>query len=209
MQYNGFFFKNYFLFLSHINQSHMKKLLLSALAVVAFGSTAQAQMDEFPIFGIKAGVNLSNFGGDVEDSDMATGFYAGVSLDIPMKGIFHLQAEALYSKEGADKLSVTYLRMPVMGKFYVGNNFNVQVGPVIGAKLSVEADLGDEELNSASERSFKALDYGAAAGLSYELPMGLVIDARYYLGLGDINSATIATDKITNNSIQLGLGYRF
>lgn len=201
MLFNEFFFKNYFLFLSHLNQSHMKKLLLSALAVVAFGFTAQAQMDEFPIFGIKGGVNLSNFGADAEDTDMATGFYAGVSLDIPMKGIFHLQAEALYSVEGADKQSITYLRLPVMGKFYVGNSFNVQVGPVLGAKLDAE----DKFVNKAT----KALDYGAAAGLSYELPMGLVIDARYYLGLGDINSVTDSTDKITNNSIQLGLGYRF
>lgn len=186
----------------------MKKLLFSTLAVMAFGFTAQAQMDEFPIFGIKGGVNLSNFGADAEDTDMATSFYAGVSLDIPMKGIFHLQAEALYSEEGADDLSVTYLRMPVMGKFYIGNNFNVQVGPVLGAKLSAKAELGDEELNSAAEKSFKALDYGAAAGLSYEFKMGLVVDARYYLGLENIVKSD-SSDKITNNSIQLGLGYRF
>ncbi|MCW4467441.1 PorT family protein [Flavobacterium sp. MFBS3-15] len=178
----------------------MKKLLLSAVAVMAFGFTAQAQMDEFPIFGIKGGVNLSNFGADAEDTDMATSFYAGVSLDIPMKGIFHLQAEALYSVEGADEASITYLRMPVMGKFYVGNNFNVQVGPVLGAKLDTE----DKYLNKAT----KALDYGAAAGLSYEFNMGLVVDARYYLGLADINRSE-STDKITNNSIQLGLGFRF
>jgi opacity protein-like surface antigen len=179
----------------------MKKLLLSAVAVMAFGFTAQAQMDEFPIFGIKGGVNLSNFGADAEDTDMATSFYAGVSLDIPMKGIFHLQAEALYSVEGADKASITYLRLPVMAKFYVGENFNVQAGPVMGAKLDAE----DKYLNKAT----KALDYGAAAGLSYELPMGLVIDARYYLGLADINNVNGSTDKVTNNSIQLGLGFRF
>ncbi|WP_294822416.1 porin family protein [uncultured Flavobacterium sp.] len=178
----------------------MKKLLLSALAVVAFGFTAQAQMDEFPIFGIKGGVNLSNFGGDVEDTDMATGFYAGVSLDIPMKGIFHLQAEALYSVEGADEASITYLRLPVMGKFYVGNNFNIQVGPVLGAKLDTE----DKYLNKAT----KALDYGGAAGLSFEFNMGLVVDARYYLGFEDISRGESAV-KTNNNSIQLGLGYRF
>lgn len=177
----------------------MKKLFFSALAVMAFGFSAQAQMDEFPIFGIKAGVNLSNFGGDA-DTDGATGFYAGVSLDIPMIGSFHFQPELQYSVEGADEQSITYLRIPAMAKFYVTNGFNVQIGPVLGAKMDTE----DKYLNKAT----KALDYGAAGGLSYELSSGFVIDARYYFGLEDINRSE-STDKVTNNSIQLGLGYRF
>jgi Outer membrane protein beta-barrel domain len=179
----------------------MKKLLFSALAVMAFGFSAQAQQDEFPIFGIKAGANLSNFAGDgADDTDGATSFYAGVTLDIPMIRSFHFQPELQYSVEGADKMSMTYFRVPAMAKFYFGQNFNVLVGPVLGVKMDTE----DKFLNKQT----KAMDYGAAAGLSYELNSGFLIEARYYLGLEDINRSNEA-DKITNTSIQLGLGYRF
>lgn len=177
----------------------MKKLFFSALAVMAFGFAAQAQEDEFPIVGVKAGVNLSNFDSDA-DTDGATGFYAGLSLDMALKGHFHFQAEMLYSKEGADKESISYIRIPAMAKYYFTEGLNIQLGPVLGARVDAE--------NKEVRQGSKALDYGAAAGLSYELRSGFLIDARYYMGLEDI-SRHDEGGKVKNNCIQLGIGYRF
>ncbi|AWH83661.1 hypothetical protein HYN59_00370 [Flavobacterium album] len=177
----------------------MKKLFFSALAVMAFGFAAQAQEDEFPIVGVKAGVNFSNFDSDA-DTDGATGFYAGISLDMALKGHFHFQPEMLYSKEGAKDQSISYLRIPAMAKYYITQGFNIQLGPVLGARVDAE--------NKELRKGTKALDYGAAGGLSYELKSGFLIDARYYWGLEDI-SRHDEGGKVRNNCIQVGLGYRF
>jgi len=178
----------------------MKKLLFSVLAITALSFSAEAQQDEFPIVGIKAGVNLSNYGADA-DTDGKTGFYAGVSLDIPCIGMFHFQPEILYSKEGADNdQGIDYLRIPAMAKFYFTEGLNLQVGPVLGAKIGTE--------NKYVNKATKALDYGVAGGLSYEFTPGFLVEGRYYLGLEDINKSE-TTDKITNTTIQIGIGYRF
>ena len=181
----------------------MKKLLLSAITFVAFGFAAQAQQDEFPVFGIKAGANFSNFGSDA-DTDSTTGFYAGVFLDIAEKGNFHLQPELLYSSEGAKDSDLGYVRIPVMGKYYITPGLSVLAGPSIAAKINAK----DYDVN----KMVRNIDYGVEGGLAYEFDFGIFIDARYYLGLANIYDATGDDDsnyKVTNNSIRVGIGYRF
>ncbi|MFL9843859.1 porin family protein [Flavobacterium rhizosphaerae] len=180
----------------------MKKTLLSAVAVFAFCFSAQAQQDDFPVFGIKGGVNFSNFGADA-DTDSTTGFYAGVLVDIPGKGNFHFQPEILYTSEGAKDSSLDYIRIPVMGKYYLTQGLSIQAGPELAVKIGAE----DKDVN----RSTRNLDYGVEGGLAYEFGPGIFIDARYYLGLANIyDSVDNEQDmKFTNNSIRVGIGFRF
>ncbi len=175
----------------------MKKILLSAVAVMAFGVAAQAQSEDMK-FGVKAGVNMTNFTGD-GDSDGATSFYVGGLVDLPVSGNFHVQPEILYSMEGADEASISYVRVPIMAKYYVMEGLSLQAGPEIAFKVATEDDLLDE--------ATKSIDFGIGAGLGYELPMGLMFDVRYNLGLSDISE--VEGFEIKNTGIQLGLGYRF
>lgn len=175
----------------------MKKLLLSVVAVMAFGYAAQAQSDEMK-FGVKAGANFTNFGGDVEDTDGKTGFYVGGLVDLPISGNFHVQPELMYSSEGADDLGIDYLRIPVMAKYYVMEGLSLQAGPEIAFKVSAD-DLIDE--------GTKSMDFGLGAGAAYELPMGLFFDVRYNLGLSDISDD--GPFEIKNTGFQVGAGWRF
>nr|WP_245895623.1 hypothetical protein [Flavobacterium album] len=52
----------------------MKKILLSAFAVMAFGVAAQAQDMKF---GVKAGLNIADQGGDAETDGSLTSFHVG------------------------------------------------------------------------------------------------------------------------------------
>ena len=174
----------------------MKKVFLTAVALFAFGF-ANAQADGVK-FGVKAGVNLTNFTGDVE-SDQGTGFYIGGLVDLAVSGNFHVQPELLYSVEGAKDASVSYLRIPVMAKYYVMQGLSLQVGPEIAFKIAAEDDFTDEVI--------KSMDFGIGAGAGYELPMGLMFDIRYNLGLANISEVEGAD--IKNVGIQLGVGYRF
>ncbi|MGQ2985108.1 porin family protein [Flavobacterium sp.] len=175
----------------------MKKILLSAVAVMAFGAAAQAQSEDMK-FGVKAGVNLTNFTGDF-DGDGATSFYVGGLVDLPVSGNFHVQPEVLYSMEGADKASLSYVRVPIMAKYYVMEGLSLQAGPEVAFKVGAEDDLMDE--------ATKSIDFGIGAGVGYELPMGLFFDARYNLGMSNISESDAVDFK--NTGIQIGLGWRF
>lgn len=174
----------------------MKKLILSAVAVFAFGF-ASAQQSEEMKFGVKGGLNFSNFTGDVE-SDGKTGVYVGGLVDIPVSGAFHVQPELLFSSEGADDASLSFIRIPIMGKYYLIEEFSLQAGPNIGFKVG-----GDDNADSIT----KSLDFGLGFGAAYELPVGVFFDLRYNAGLANIYDGDGA--KVGTSSFQIGLGYRF
>ena len=74
----------------------MKKILLTAAAVFAL-SYANAQDVKF---GAKAGLNLSNFTGDVENTSTKVGFQVGGFAEIKISEKFAVQPELLYSLQG-------------------------------------------------------------------------------------------------------------
>lgn len=172
----------------------MKKVLLSAVAIMAFGVAAQAQDMKF---GVKAGANFTNFGGDY-DGDGKTGFYVGGLVDFGISGNFHIQPELLYSNEGAEDASLDFIRIPVMAKYYLMEGLSLQAGPEIAFKVG-----GDEGIDEGT----KSLDFGIGAGVAYELPMGVFFDARYNLGLANISDFDPVD--INNTGFMIGAGYRF
>ena len=172
----------------------MKKIFLTALAVFAFGSVSAQEVT----FGAKAGVNFSNFSGDA-DLDGTTGFYVGGLADISFSESFSFQPELLYSIEGAKDASLSYLRLPLMAKYNLSESFSLLAGPNIGFLMG-----GDEAIKDAA----KSLDYGLGLGTMYKLESGLFFEARYNLGLANINDDENDID-IKNTNIAVGLGYRF
>lgn len=174
----------------------MKKIILSALVVCAFTFT-NAQDKKGMAFGVKAGLSNSNFTGDFA-STATTGFYVGGLVDFSVSDKLHVQPEVLYSGEGAKDAKLNFLRIPIMGKYYVTEALNVQAGPEIALKAGGDASIKD---------MVKSLDYGIGFGAGYEMASGLLFDVRYNLGLANIYDGPIA--KVGTISIQFGLGYKF
>lgn len=171
----------------------MKKILLTVAAVFALGTASAQDMK----FGVKAGLVNSNLTGDA-DADAATSFYLGGLVDFTVSEKFHVQPELLYSMEGADDASISYLRVPVMAKYYVMDGLSLQAGPEFAFKISA-----DDSIDEAT----KSLDYGLGLGAGYELESGLFFDARYNLGLANISDVDAFDFGVS--SFQVGLGYRF
>jgi hypothetical protein len=181
----------------------MKKVLLSAVAILAFGF-ANAQDDAKSTssdmkFGVKAGYSSTNFTGDADGGDARGGFYIGGLVDFTVSEKFHVQPELMYSTEGADEAGVDYLRLPIMAKYYVAEGFSLQAGPEVAFKIAAEDDFVDEAV--------KSIDFGLGFGAGYELASGLMFDARYNLGLSNISD--IDGFDFGNAGFQIGLGYRF
>lgn len=209
----------------------MKKVFLVA-AVAVFGvSTTFAQAD-FRM-GAKAGVNFAKLtGDDLEDADGRTGFHVGGLVEIPVADKFSIQPEILYSQQGLqtkedfegltfeDKLILDYINIPVMAKFYLTDEFSLEGGPQFGFRAKAELESSIEGDDSASETidakdSFSSFDLGAGLGAAYRLPMGVFFQARYVLGLSNVNDAGndsedgFVEDDLTNSVLSLSVGYKF
>jgi opacity protein-like surface antigen len=186
----------------------MKKIVLSALALFAFGfaNAQDAKGDQGVRFGVKAGADFTNFTGDGE-WDGKTGFYVGGLVDLTVAENFHVQPELLYSMEGAEvdvegataDYGVSYIRIPVMAKYYIMEGLSLQAGPEIAFKIGTAEDYADEAI--------KSMDFGLGIGGAYELASGLMFDVRYNLGLSNVSEDD--TVDVKNTGIMLGLGYRF
>jgi len=176
-----------------------KTLLLLIFSCLSFHLMAQFSL------GLKAGANISKVDG-VEDAKNYTNFNAGV-FGLFKLTKFGIQPEVLYSGQGYktddNELKAVYLNIPVMVKFYIVGGFNIQAGPQYGILLSAE-DKDGEDIKD----DFKSSDMSAAFGLGFDAPFGLVFDARYVMGLSDINDVDGANDALKNKVIQLSIGYK-
>ncbi len=183
----------------------MKKILLLAVVTVLGFTDVNAQEIQF---GIKGGLNLASVSGDnTEDIDVVTSFNFGILSEIPVSDKFSFQPELMYSGQGYSfnekTIALSYLNLPLMGKYYLTKGFSVEAGPQIGYLFNAENEETDVK------DSFNSFDFGVNFGLGYKLDNGLNFGARYNLGLTDINNLDNSSNKNKNGVFQLSVGYFF
>lgn len=187
------------------NQIYMKKFLLLAVVTVLGFTSVNAQKIKF---GVKGGLNFATISGDnTEDIDLVTSFNFGVLSEIPLSDKFSFQPELMYSGQGYsfndNVVALSYLNIPLMGKYYLTKGFSVEAGPQIGFLLAAK----NEKTNVKD--SFNTFDFGVNFGLGYKLDNGLNFGARYNLGLTDINNVDNSSIKNKNGVFQVSVGYFF
>lgn len=198
----------------------MKKILLTAVAVVMCVGGAFAQLSMGP----KVGLNVSSVTGD--GTNYRAGVNVGVFANYRINNLLAIQPEFLYSMQGAafDDVPVLtktlessytshYIDIPVLLKVYPWRGLNVQVGPQFGFCVDDEykVKLGGEELSTNDlkkygyDKSAQTFDFSIALGLGYEFDFGMTIDARYNFGLTNIYEEGDAK----NTLLMISLGYKF
>ncbi|RKR09269.1 outer membrane protein with beta-barrel domain [Flavobacterium sp. 90] len=183
----------------------MKKILLLAVLTVLGFTNVNAQKIKF---GVKGGLNFANISGDnTKDADLVTSFNFGVLSEIPISEKFSFQPELMYSGQGYsfndNTVALSYLNVPLMGKYYLTKGFSVEAGPQIGFLLAAK----NEKINVKD--SFNTVDFGVNFGLGYKLDNGLNFGVRYNLGLTDINNVDNSSIKNKNSVFQVSVGYFF
>jgi len=174
-------------------------------------------------FGVKAGVNGSDFRTGNDNFEMKLGYLLGIYANLRLSERVGFQPELVYSNQGAATndidVNLNYLNIPMMFKLYVTPAVNLQLGPYIGfivdKRLTSDLDNLDKD---DIEDSFKGLDVGLAGGINFEAAGGFNVGVRYAYGFSDVNKgydqtvggSAISFDSDASNSIiEFALGFTF
>jgi len=177
----------------------MKKLMIAAIALFV-GTTAFSQSIDL---GIKAGANFSTLS-DASGLSNKTGLQAGVFGGVKFSDKFGIQADILYSQQGADtdlgKFDLNYVNVPVVVKYYLFHGLNLQAGPQFGFVV-------DDNISKVFGEIVKAekSDVSGIVGAGYDFPFGIRVDARYNFGFTDV----IEGSDGKNSVYSVALGYSF
>ena len=181
-------------------------------------SLTKAQSGIRPNFGIKVGAQASKLGQPIINWDSRYRWHIGLLAHLPIAEHVAVQPELIYSAQGAEhittatetELELGYLNVPILFQYVTNWGFRFQAGPQIGILLDAKRKVNGAK--SGVSNSFKKVDLGAIAGISYKMKAGLGFDARYVYGLTNIakdnNSVGLGTD-LKNLVIQVGVFYEF
>lgn len=220
--------------INQLKMKTMKKLSIAFVMIFGFSQFMVVQAQDIK-FGAKAGLNLANMSGDVEDNSIKLGLHIGGMAEIKISETFAVQPELLYSAQGYNhahgNLALNYLVLPIMAKFSITENLTLEAGPQFGYLLSAKDkydDLEDEDFpaitakNSASSKTqaslastvdvkdyFKSFDLGGAIGASYLLNNGMNLSVRYIMGLSNTIKYDESDFKFKNSVFQFSVGYYF
>jgi len=187
-------------------------LLISVIAINQTQAQVQASL------GIKGGVNFASL--DVTNAqatwDGRTGYHIGAFALFKVTA-FAIQPELIFSQQGSTvkfngqdfDANFSYVNVPVIAKFYLPLGLNLQLGPQFGFLTSAESDFNPVNAQGGTDLKeyYKNSDVSLGMGIGWDLPFKLTIDARYNLGLTEINdNASLTATK--NQVFQLSLGYK-
>ena len=209
----------------------MRKMFFSCI-LISFTLASYAQGIGF---GLKAGANFANVS-DVSslNNDTRTGFMLGAFFSPAFSGkkIFGYRTELIYSEQGYDfstqsatgKVKLNYLMLPQLTTINITRLVQLQ----LGAQISFLLDASVDSTSSSSSVSpfqkaidyYNRLDYGLAGGIELHPYKGLLLNARYNLGLSNNNRSGDPLNLLPayippkgtgfkNNVVQLSAGYRF
>lgn len=180
-------------------------------------SFANAQQTRF---GVKGGLNLSNWaGGDVSDTKALVGFHVGGFAEIKIIEKLAIQPELLFSTQGTKfdggaflgdfDVKTNYLNIPVLAKYYIVEKFSVEAGPQLGILLSAKSNGEDVK------DGFKTVDFGFNLGAGYHFTDNVSVNLRYTIGLSpladnaDIENEGDYYDSAKNSVLALSFAYKF
>lgn len=184
----------------------MKKLLI---VMITLGLTSQGFAQGID-FGIKAGVNFSSIS-DATGLDNRTGFVAGVFAGGKLGDKLGIQADLLYSQQGAEfsggEFNLDYVNVPIVLKYFVTNVIHVHGGPQFGVLVNDNVTVLGEVINDIGTKDF---DLSGVVGVGLDLPMGIRLDGRYNFGLSDVlDDPELEENNGKNSVITLSVGYSF
>ncbi|MDR2949594.1 MAG: PorT family protein [Prevotella sp.] len=199
----------------------MKKMQVVWLLIMALSlfGTSLMTAQILPVkFGIRGGVNLSDYGGDMKDVKSALRYQVGFTADLGLTENIYLQTGLDFLTKGGKykpetgkevKYNPIYLQLPVHVAYKMkvapGTKVVVNAGPYAAYGLGGKAK-GEEKEDIFGKDGFKRFDFGVGAGLGVEFGI-LALNVGYDWGLANISE--IKDVKVKNKSAYITLGLKF
>ena len=196
----------------------MKKIILSAIAVLSLGLMTQAQIN----VGIKAGRNFS-----IQDrsdasvsqlfsSESFKGFHVGLIAETEILPHLFLQPQLLYVKTGSKfttkendwtKLTLKTLEMPVNILYKVDTRFGklfAGAGPVLSYGIGGKLEQNESRTNPYGDAGeYKRFDISGNALAGVEFRNGFFCSVNYQRGFRDISKTSA---EVKNRSMSISVG---
>ena len=219
----------------------LKKISVLSCAVLLLMGTWEVKAQSNnpgPKFGIKGGVNLSQFYVDqpnAEDENMKTGVHFGVFGKIPIANMLAIQPEVLYSNVGSKityggsgvedflgiepgevRFNLNYIQVPIALAVNVGP-LNIHAGPYLSYLVSANikdlktSDLNSNNITDLETGDFNRFDYGLVGGVGFDV-QNVTIGVRYNYGLQEVGKSDFAgalTNDSKNSVGQIYVGFGF
>jgi hypothetical protein len=198
----------------------MKKNLIIILFVVPVISFCQ--------IGIKAGLNFANVtNASSINSSNQSGFMIGLFIAPPAKSIVSSCTELIYSRQGYDyksgsntgTVNLEYFVLPQLMGINITKYVQLQLGGQLAYLLNAKVDSsgsGGSTGYGALMDYYNRFDYGFAFGAEIHPFKGLLIGARYNIGLGKLYKSaqsgqmpTFSAADAKNNVVQVFAGWKF
>ncbi|MEK6782145.1 MAG: porin family protein [Bacteroidota bacterium] len=197
----------------------MKKIIVLSVGLLIASIMSYGQVEVS--LGLKGGLNLAklDISSGASNIDNRTGFHGGAFALFKLTKI-GIQPEILFSKQGANFTANTtdveanfdYINVPILLKLYLAAGLNLQLGPQFGFLTTSELVSTTSGITTTEDiKSFldKKYETAVAVGLGWDLPFGVTLDARYNIGLSDVE-VTNSTPPVSfkNQVIQISVGYK-
>ncbi|HAC20757.1 MAG TPA: hypothetical protein DCF91_01505 [Porphyromonadaceae bacterium] len=186
-------------------------LLLVAMVAASFGAKGQDNLS----FGPKIGLNVS----DLTNGDYSArvGMNVGIFAQYRFNNSWAVQPEILYSMQGAKTkgmlggpnytCKIDYISVPILAKFYATQGLSFGIGPQVAFRVKADAGSGTFGNGETLKDKTNPVELAAAVGAAYDFPFGIVLDARYTIGM----TKTFKSDfwEGHNSVFQFSVGYKF
>ncbi|MCI9846465.1 porin family protein [Flavobacterium pectinovorum] len=172
-------------------------------------------------FGIKGGVNMSNFyNEDADDKNMLFGFNAGLYATLPISDFVAIQPELLFTTRGSEleynglvsgstKFKLNYIELPLLVRVNLTKNFNIHAGGyasyLVSSKITGEGDIDFEQ--EFDTDNFNKFDAGIAAGVGLDFNP-ISVGLRYNYGLTTFIKDGDNSSDLKNTNFSLYLSYK-
>lgn len=200
-----------------------KKITLSILALIPF--LVQAQI------GIKGGLNFANVtNASSINAGSRSGFNVGVFFGGASKGLIASRTELLFSRQGYDyktnstsgTVNLDYIMLPQLMGINITKLLMIQAGIQMAYLINAKVDSttngsgGSGNPYGALMDYYNRFDYGVGIGVEVHPYKGLLIGAKYNLGLGKLykeaqsgQMPSFSSVDAKQNLVQLFVGWRF
>lgn len=187
---------------------------LVILVAVAFGAVPVRGQHGTTI-GVRGGISVASasFDPDVFDEENRTGFAGGAFVDFDL-GVLGFQVAGVYNAKGVQtevgELDLAYIELPAVVK--IGIPLAVLKPSVFGGASVAFRTSCEIDGTECSEDAFSSTDFLGVLGADLAIYLGgisLWADARYNVGLRDIDDASDLFGDLKNRnwSLTAGLGF--